>query len=213
MADENAFWFSDDQMALPRTVRGRLAVEGLEYIRDFEEFKEDQLTQAFKNIRMTIPAAAGIQAELNDDGTEIFPAVPPIPAQPGLIISAKCSMRLKIASKAWHYYKSIDRAVTPLNMHFVQVLKDFNIEHEAITKRAKIDKPDVPKITRNTTPLRWIESFNDCLYRTFGIRDCPLSYVTRANNIVPSEIDDPLLPRRSFGISGSVVEELVKRMT
>ena len=44
-------------MALAHRVRNRLAQEGLAEIDDFSDFKEEQLTQAFRNIRTSIPGA------------------------------------------------------------------------------------------------------------------------------------------------------------
>ena len=62
------------------------------------------------------------------------------------------------------------------------------------------------------TPIRWVESFRDCALRTFGVRDAPLLYIIRENDDVPTEMEDPLLPERAYGQSGSVVAELIKRM-
>ena len=44
-------------MALARRVRNRLAQEGLAEIDHFSDFKEDQLTQTFRNMRTSIPGA------------------------------------------------------------------------------------------------------------------------------------------------------------
>ena len=166
---EDPFWTNEDQMGLSAAARARLEREGLVYIRDFADFKETKLAQAIKNIQVTIPAVQGTPAVINNEGEEVFPPIPPIPAQYGVALSAKCRYRLKIASRAYHYFRSIERSITSGGMHFENVLKDFNIEYEAIIKLAKEDKPEVPKITKNTTSLRWIESFNDCLFRMFGI--------------------------------------------
>lgn len=210
---EDPFWINNDQMGLSPSARARLQSEGLTDIRDFADFKEAELAQAIKNIRVTIPAVQGIPAVVNANGDVVFPAILPIPAKQGVVLSAKCSHRLKIASRAYHYFKSIERSITSGGMHFENVLKDFNVEYEAVIKLAKEDKPEVPKITKNTTPLRWIESFNDCLFRTFGIRDCPLSYVVREESEPAVEADDPLLPQKSYGLAGSVIDELIKRLT
>ena len=74
-------------------------------------------------------------------------------------------------------------------------------------------KPEVPKITKNVNPLRWLESFKDCLFRTFGVRGCPSLYVVRGNEDVPLDEDDPLQPGKSYGSSSSVLEEMMQRLT
>ena len=113
---------------------------------------------------------------------------------------------------AYHYYVSIQQAITLANMNYTLVLRNFKVEHDAITELAKEDKPDVPILTKTTTPLKWIESFKDCLFRTYRIRKTPLSYVTHKDITPAAEADDPLQAGKSFGESGSVIEELIKRL-
>ena len=69
------FFLNGPQMGLTPAVRTRLAQEGLVTIDDFQDFKEDQLLQAYKNMRTTIPGVPGI------------PAIPPI------LVPACCSLR------------------------------------------------------------------------------------------------------------------------
>ena len=60
--DETPFWENRDQMSLPVAVRLRLTDEGLSTIYDFSDFKTDQISQAFKNMRMSIPPVPGVAA-------------------------------------------------------------------------------------------------------------------------------------------------------
>ena len=48
-------------------------------------------------------------------------------------------------------------------------------------------------------------------YWTFGPRKCPLQYVIHDRVIPESKDDDLLLPDKSYGVSGSLVDELIKR--
>ena len=64
----------------------------------------------------------------------------------------------------------------------------------------------------NLTPLKRTESFKDCLYFTFGIRKCPLSYLIRDEVIPENEVNDPLLPNKSYGKSGSLIDEVIQRI-
>ena len=211
--DETPFWENRDQMSLPVAVRLRLTDEGLSTIYDFSDFKTDQISQAFKNMRMSIPPVPGVAAVVDGQGVEVFPAVPPIRGVLGISISAKCALRLKIASIAYHYYVSIGRNQTTNNMHYTNVLKSFYVEWEAVVKLSKEDKPNVPKLTKHLTPIRWVESFKDCVLRTFGVRDAPLSYVIREESEVKIEVEDPLSLNKAYGASGSIIEEMTKRMS
>jgi len=210
---QTPFWTDQDQMALTIVARRRLGTEGLVFISDFIDFKTEELKEAFKNIRTTVPAQQGIPAVVDENGDELYAAIPPVPADVGIILSAKCTRRLKVASTAFHYYTSIVRACTVGNMNYLTVLKDFQIEYEALEKLAKETKPTVPTLSRTMTPIRWVESFKDCVFRTYGVRDTPLSYVIRDDAEVPSEVKDPLLPLKPFGETGSILMELVKRMS
>ena len=202
----DAFFTNAPQMALPPNVRRRLQDEGLVHIADFNEFKKDQLEQAFKNMRIPIP---GVPAIVDEAGVVQVAAIPPVPP---CLVSARCALRLNVASLAYHYYLSIDRTPTPANMNYTQVLKGFYNEWESIIKLSEEDRPKVPVLSKNQTPLRWMESFKDCLYRTYGVRTCPISYVIRDSPEVEDEDVDPLGPGDCFGRSGSVLEELIARL-
>ena len=56
----------------------------------------------------------------------------------------------------------------------------------------KEDKQDVPVLSKNVTPIKWLESFKDTLSRTFGVRKAPLSYVIRENVQVLAKADNSL---------------------
>ena len=73
----DSFFLNGPQMSLTPAVRFRLAQEGLTIVDDFADFKEDQLDQAFKNMRTSIPAVAGIPAILdaNNANAVLIPAV------------------------------------------------------------------------------------------------------------------------------------------
>ena len=211
----DAFFLNGPQMSLTPAVRFRLAQEGLTIVDDFSDFKEDQLDQAFKNMRTSIPAVAGIPAILdaNNANAVLIPAIQGIAAIPPILVSAKCALRLNVASKAYHYYVSVGRTPSPSNMNYSNVLKSFHIENEALSTLSDESKPDVPLLHKNQTPLKWIESFKDCLFRTYGIRGCPLLYVVRDDANVTPEVDDPLALGFAYGESGSVLDELIARLT
>ena len=198
-----AFFDNGPQMALLPVVRQCFSLKGLSTVEDFADYKKDQLKEAIKNLHTDIPrVVAGVVA--GDD----IPAIPPC------IVSAKCALCLQVASAAYHYYLSTGRARTPANMNYTNTLRGFYVEYEALITLSDKKKPSVPVLTKHQTPLKWIESFKDCLYRTYGIRKCPILYVIRAKATVPNEVDDPLTPLLAYGQSGSLLlDELIARLT
>ena len=62
---------------------------------------------------------------------------------PPCIVSAKCYLRLKVASLALHYYHTIGQDRTMSNMNYTQVLRTFYIDWEALVKILKETKPNV----------------------------------------------------------------------
>ena len=52
--------------------RIRLAEEGLEFVRDLDDFEAEDLNQAFKNMRSNVAPIHGIAEVLNPDGTVLF---------------------------------------------------------------------------------------------------------------------------------------------
>ena len=207
-AQQDAFFTNGPQMGLPPTVRARMAAEGLILVSDLQDFKEDQLETAIKNLKTSIP---GIPAQVDPAGVVIMPAIPPIPP---VIVPARCVQRLKVAAIAYHYYIDTDRTPTPANMNYTNVLREFYEEWEAIITLTKQDKPSVPVLAKPMTPVKWMESFKDCLFRTFGVRKCPLSYVIREDDAVAPEATAPLLPNKAYSeVAGSVLSEMIQRFS
>ena len=194
-----AFFTDNDQMGIPAATVAQLAQEGITTVADLEEFDDTEFDQIIRNLRN--------------------PPRIPDPANPGVLIaqgpfvlSAKSLKRLKIASHAVRYYTSIDRDLTPGNMHYTNTLKNFELQWNSLCEKGDADQPDVPKITRNTKITRWSESFQDFLARSYGVRKAPLSYIIRENvNVDP--VPPPLLHRRPHSdMHGSVEGELIARL-
>jgi hypothetical protein len=57
-------------------------------------------------------------------------------------------------------------------MNYTNVLRIFYVEWKAIQKLSKEEAPDVPMLSKNLTPVRWMESIKDYLSHVFGVRDC-----------------------------------------
>ena len=97
-------------------------------------------------------------------------------------------------------------------MNYANVLRDFHTEWEAIVQQSKESKLSVPVLSGIMTPVRWIESFKDCLFCTYGVRKCPIAYVICNNAEVPDQDEVPLIPERVYSLlAGSVLQEIINR--
>ena len=163
-------------------------------------------------MRTSVPGIPTIPPVLDAQGNIQVAGVPVIPPILPALVSARCRLRLLVASTAFHYYTSICRAHMPANMNYTQVLKGFYVKWEAIVELAKADKPDVPILHKSSTPLKWLEAFKDCLYRTYGLRKAPLPYVVRDDVDVLDEADDPLKQGKAYGEAGLVLDKMIKRL-
>ena len=121
-SQKNAFFKNGPQMGLSAAVRAQLATEGLTAVAHFDDFCEDQLELAFKNLRTAIP---GVPAVLDAGGAVQVPAVVPIAPR---LISACCALRLKVALIVFHYYNDIGCTPMAANMNNTLVLEDFHVE-------------------------------------------------------------------------------------
>ena len=211
-------------MALTPEQRHALRREGLETVQDLIDFKQDELKVAFRNARTGIPGTPAILAvaavpAVVQNGNVIQAAVPAIAGVPGIPaihpvpIPARSTMRLLIASVAFHYYRDTGRSMTPANMHFNNVLRDFYVEWLALETMADNDAPTLPLLSKNNPPLKWCESFKQYLYAKFGVRKVPLLYVIRENEDVTPEAEDTLLEGKAYGESGSLLSDLIARLS
>eukprot|EP00957_Ditylum_brightwellii_P130689 9970087-Ditylum_brightwellii.AAC.1 len=80
---------------------------------------------------------------------------------------------------------------------------------------ADLDPPKIPTLSKTNTPLKWCESFKNCIYNTFGVRKVPLSYVIHDDVEVPNEsgtdpdkMYNPLSTNKAHGESGSILQDL-----
>ena len=71
---------------------------------------------------------------------------------------------------------------------------------------------DVPYLSRNITPIKWIESLKDLLFRTYVISDCPFLYVIRDTVEIPDEASDPLHLGCYYVQYDSILEETIARL-
>lgn len=185
----------------PDTVNGGLMAEGIATVGDLEEFLDEDIKAVQDNLRKP----AGTVPDPNDINRRI--------PTPSYVLGAKSAKRLKIAAAAVRYYITIGRQPNPDNMHYMDVLKDFGEQWEAILQKEKDDEPDVPKITRTLPIVRWTESFEDFLHQIIGSRHIALSYLVRDNELAANPAPT-LIHNKSYSAEhGSVMGELIARAT
>jgi hypothetical protein len=85
-------------------------------------------------------------------------------------------------------------------------------EWRALTNCSRqADAPEVPKISKALTVIKWTEAFADFLYWSIGVRTIPLAYVTRREPLVLAAAPPLAVNRPHPTEHGSVDGELVAR--
>jgi len=180
-----AFFTQDTQMAIPRASIQSLRDEGIMNVSDLAEFTEKKISSMAANFRRA-------------------------PGGP-VIFGAKSEGRLVVAANAVRYYGAVGRPISSANMQWDPVLKNFEQQFLAIKAMKDQTDPDTPKITKALPVMKWAEAFRDVLHRCVGVRNIPLAYVIRAEDVVP--VAPPALAN-GFPHSedaGSVERELIMR--
>jgi hypothetical protein len=171
-----AFFKHAEQMGIPHATVIQLVVEGIDKVQDLAELGLDALTQVADNLRRPggrIP---------NPD-----PAAPAgaTIAQPPFSFGAKAQKRLLAACDLVRYYVTVDRALTPANMQWEPVMKNFIVSWKALKDRKDGETAEVPKILKTLSIIKWTEAFTDGLHRKIGVWMIPLAYVVRADIVPP----------------------------
>ena len=60
-----------------------------------------------------------------------------------------------MASDATRYYAQIGRDITPSNMEW-STLENFDVQWQAMKDLKKQEDPDVPKLTKSGSIIKWI---------------------------------------------------------
>ena len=109
------------------------------------------------------------------------------------------------------FYQTVGRDLTAANIQWNQVMSNFEIQWKALKDRKDEDDPDVPKITKALSIIKWTEAFQDFLHRVIGARMIPLAYVVRIDPQVPGPAPT-LAPNQPHSTEhGSVEGELIAR--
>lgn len=188
-----AFFTDHAQIGLDEDLRLSLVSQGVTDVTSLAEFDDDDWDTIHKSTIVQPPAPTRNA-----------------PAPPARKIPARSLIRLKIASEVVRYYRCINRPVEP-EMMLWPILEAFKEEWKALKDRKEMNPKDIPKLTKNTTVIKWSESFETFLRNSIGVRNIPLIYVIRDVAVVPI-VAPPLLLDKPFSAeTGAVSEELISR--
>jgi hypothetical protein len=201
-AQTTAFFEQDAQMGIPNETVIQLQAEGISTVDDLIDFDKDTLQQVADNLRRPggrVP-----------DPTPGAAAGATIPTPP-FVFGAKSQKRLLSACDIVRYYDATGRALTPGNITWNSVIKNFADQWKAMKDRKAGDVPDVPKITKALPIIKWTEAFADFIHRIIGVRTIPLAYVIREDVVVPAVPPALMNGQPHSEEHGSVEVELVAR--
>ncbi len=176
-AGQTTLFFEEvTQMGIAHATVVQLVEEGIDEVIDLAEFDKAALTQVADNLRQPggrIP---------NPDA--LAPAGSTI-AQPPFAFGAKAQKRLLAVCDLVRYYVMINRALTAQNMQWEPVMRNFTESWTSLKDRKEGAAPEVPKISKTLSIIKWTEAFTDFLHRKIGVRMIPLAYVVRAR-VIPN---------------------------
>ena len=197
-----AFFEFDAQMGIPHATVIQLQAEGITSVDDLIDFNKDTLQQVAGNLRRpggripdpTPNAAAGATI-----------------STPPFVFGAKSQKRLLSACDIVRYYYTTGRALTPGNISWDPVIKNFADQWKALKDRKIGEVPEVPKITKALPVIKWTEAFEDFIHRIIGVRMISLAYVIRETVAVPAAAPGLMPGQPHSEEHGSVEAELVAR--
>jgi hypothetical protein len=159
--------FFEDQayMALTCHTATALAAEGIAIPDDLSEFDKEGMDSIYGNLRKPAKVLRAGAAVICGEIQEIQ----------AYKLLAKSQICLTIGAAASNFYNNIGRALDPDNMMWT-VIKRFNKQHKMLMARKMADSTYVPpKLTKNFSTYKWLESYVLCLCQKVGVRNCPLS--------------------------------------
>jgi hypothetical protein len=201
-AQTTAFFENAAQMAIPRATVEQLEQEGIETVDDLTDFDKESLLQVADNLRRPGGRIPNLDPNAARGATI---------ATPPFVFGAKSQKRLLAASEIVKYYNTVGRAITSANIMWDPIIRNFSDQWKALLDRKTAEDPEVPKISKTLTVIKWTEAFDDFLHQAIGVRMIPLAYVTRADTNVPAAAPALATHRPHSTEHGSVEEELVAR--
>jgi hypothetical protein len=180
------------------------AAKGIATPADLAEFDRNGMESIFCNLRKPAKVLRGGAAGAHGKLQEVM----------AYELSAKSQIRLSIAAKAARFYEDTGRELNPDNMLW-SVIKRFDEQFKALMARKVGDSSYIPpKLTKNFSTHKWLESFVLCLHQKVGVRECPLEYVVREVAAMAA-VPPPLLAGEPHSEvhGGSIEGNMIMRMS
>lgn len=196
------------EIGLNAAQRQFIADHGITTVASLKDFKEDDFKELVKESRkmVTLP--------------QVLPANAPPDAQPGLVQQIGCKMpmnsptKLHIAASAIRFYQAIGVEPTPGLLNYDNILVNLHAVLTVLHENRK-NTEDWPKVKGNKI-MEFLEQFDArCKEQSSKRLDAPgpLSYVIRAEAIVPAAAP-PRAPGQAYSVvHGSIADELAARLS
>ena len=199
-AQTTSFFENVDQMGVQHATVVQFALEGIQMVDDLADFDNEALQQLADNLHRP-----GGRVPNPDPGAAAGSTI----RTPAFVFVAKSQKRLGIVCELVWYYNTMGRNLTAANMRWNNVIKNFEIQWKALKTKRDEETPDVPKISKSLSIIKWTEAFQDHLHRVIGVRMIPLAYVTRKDEDVPA-VAPPLMAAQPHSeVHGSIEGEMI----
>jgi hypothetical protein len=203
-AEIETFFTDAANMGLMPCSATAFAAEGIATPADLAEFDKNGMELIFCNLCKPTEALRGGTAGARGKLQEVM----------AYELSAKSQIRLSIAPKAARFYEDTGRELNSDNMLW-SVVKHFDEQFKALMVRKVGDSSYIPpKLTKNFSTHKWLESFVLCLRQKVGVRKCPLEYVVRKVAAMAA-VPPPLLAGEPHSEvhGGSIKGDMITRMS
>jgi hypothetical protein len=191
-------------MGLTPCLATAFAAEGITTPADLSEFDRNGMESIFCNLPKPAKVLRGGAAGACGKLQEVM----------AYELSAKSQIHLLIAAKAARFYEDTGRKLNPNNMLW-SVIKHFDEQYKALMARKVRDSSYIPpKLTKNFSTHKWLESFVLCLRQKVGVHECPLKYVVRKVAALAA-VPPPLLAGEPHSEvhGGSIEGNMIARMS
>lgn len=207
-AQLTAFFTSPDQLGIPAATYAQMQLDGITTFEDLLSFRPGP--EDVKRIAEDLRRPSGRIPDPTAGVPGGAPAGATIPTPP-FAFPIKPQIRLEEAIELAHFYSTIGRSMQPGDMMYHPVINNFKELWRALKEKAKKDQPEVPKLAKGVSFVKWIESFKDHCLQCFGSQCIPLAAVIRENAEVPA-----VCPPRAQGqpyteVFGSIASDLINR--
>ena len=199
-----AFWTDAAQMGITQRTLGQLQVEGFGDVDSLHELTDEGvMKQTLQNCKypphIQNPAAGAAMGDM-------------IPQGP-FVIGSRSLGRIRAACDAVEYHRLVGRSTSAQSMMWTRLE---NFKEQMAAMKVEIDSEDklkLPLITKYLPIVPFLEAFDIYLDQVYGVRNCPLGYVTRPVALVPAAAP-PLAPNQLYSDEhGSLKAEMIARVS